>query len=292
MADPEQGQPAENPETGTPPETPENPPVANEPDVTPPEPEATPAPEGEEPAKPSLDDFSLDDLLGRSDLKEHLDKVAQSAGDRAAARAETRFEDKAQRAQEVAQASADSEERRKLIASEDYDEIGRQEVAKAEARNRSLESLTQAGEAIAQETVKRYTKVLGEETVERVLEEQSDAVYRGDAVAIAQALGEAATQKAVGKATADAIAEAAKALDEKIEARLVEAGLAKREEEAATTGPVEKVSGTPPVQKGSEEPETWESMVDKYNAGEISWEEMEPVQKEHDKETGGSGMRG
>ena len=86
--------------------------------------------------------------------------------------------------------------------------------------------------------------------------------------------------------------EATKTLDEKFEARLAEAGLAKREEEAETTGPVEKVSGTPPVQKGLEEPETWESMVDKFNAGDISWEEMEPVQKQHDKEIGGSGMRG
>ena len=290
MADPEQGQPAENPETGTPPETPENPPVANEPDVTPPEPEATPAPEGEEPAKPSLDDFSLDDLLGRSDLKEHLDKVAQSAGDRAAARAETRFEDKAQRAQEVAQASADSEERRKLIASEDFDEIGRQEVAKAEAKERLLESLAQAGEAITQETVRRYTKELGEEAVERIIQEQDAA--GGDQITLTRAFADEATTRAVGKATADAITEAEKRFDDKFEAMKTDGLVKERSAEAENTGPVEKVSGTPPVQKGSEEPETWESMVDKYNAGEISWEEMEPVQKEHDKETGGSGMRG
>ncbi|KKK56081.1 hypothetical protein LCGC14_3068100, partial [marine sediment metagenome] len=91
---------------------------------------------------------------------------------------------------------------------------------------------------------------------------------------------------------ADAITEAEKRFEDKFEAMKTDRLVKERSVEAENTGPVEKVSGTPPVQKGSEEPETWESMVDKYNAGEISWEEMEPVQKEHDKETGGSGMRG
>jgi hypothetical protein len=292
MADPEEkGLPAETPaETGTPPETsPETPPAANEPDVTP-KPEATPAPEGEEPAKPSLDDFSLDEILARADVADKLDKTAQSAKDSATARAETRFEEKARRAQEVAQANVDAEERKKLVASEDFDEIGRQEVAKAEAKERLLESLSQAGEAITQETVRRYTRELGEEAVERIIQEQDAA--GGDSITLTKAFAEEATSRAVEKATSNAITEAEKRFEEKLEAYATDGRVKERSEEAATTGPVEKVSGTPPVQKGSEEPETWESKVDKFNAGEISWEEMEPYQKAHDKETGGSGMRG
>ncbi len=289
MADPEEkGLPAETPEAETP-EPVDNPPAESAPAATP-EPEATPAPEGEEPAKPSLDDFSLDDILERSDLKEHLERAVQSAGDRAAARAETRYEDKVRQSQANAQAETDAAERRKLVASEELDEIGRQEVAKSEANERLRESLEQAGEAIAGATVKQYTQELGEETVERIIQEQNAA--GGNPVSLAKAFAEEATKKAVSKATESAVTEAEARFDEKLEAFREEQGVTRRSEEAEDTGPVDKISGTPPAVVISETDKTWETEVDKYNAGDITWEEMEPFQVAHDKETGGQGMRG
>ncbi len=290
MADPEEkGLPAETPaETGTPPE-PTDTPVVSEPDATP-KPEATPAPEGEEPAKPSLDDFSLDDILERSDLKEHLKKAVQSAGDRAVARAETRYEEKVRQAQANAQAETDAAERQRLVASEDFDEIGRQEVAKSEANERLRESLEQAGEAIAGVTVKQYTQELGEETVERIIQEQNAA--GGNPISLAKAFAEEATKKAVGKATESAVIEAERRFDEKLEAFREEQGVTRRSAEAEDTGPVDKISGTPPAAVTPETEKTWETEVDRYNAGDITWEEMEPFQIAHDKETGGQGMRG
>ena len=299
MADPgKEGQPAENPETGTPPEPTDNPPAANEPDVTP-QPEATPAPAPEaapaaeeptpEPAKPSLSDYSLDELLEHSGLKEHIETIASRSAQSATDKAEARATQQARQDAANARADADASKRRKLVEEENYDQIGRDEVEQAEANERLRKSLSTAQMAIAEQTTAQYTRELGEETVDRIIEE-----LRGSETGIAglqKAFADEVTRRAVENTAKGAIEEATKTLDEKFEARLAEAGLAKREEEVATTGPVEKVSGTPPVQKDSEEPETWETMVDKFNAGDITWTEMEPFQIAHDKETGGSGMR-
>lgn len=292
MADPEQGQPAENPETGTPPEPTNNPPVANEPAVTPPEPEATPAPAAEpapEPAKPSLSDYSLDELLEHSGLKEHIETIASRSAQSATDKADARAVQQAKQNAANARAAAETTRRNTLVEEENFDQIGREEVTRAEAQERSEEALAQAGILIGQTSADQYTRVLGEETVDRILQEQ--AALGGGVGNVQKAFADEVTKRAVEKATEGAFERATKALDEKFEARLAEAGLAKREEEVAATGPVEKVSGTPPVQESSEEPKTWETMVDKFNAGEISWVEMEPVQIAHDKETGGSGMR-
>ncbi len=293
MADPEQGLPAETPpETGTPPEPKEAPPAANEPAVTPPEPEATPAPAAEpapEPAKPSLSDYSLDELLEHSGLKEHIETIASRSAQSASDKAEARAVQQAKQNAANARTAAETARRNELVKEENFDQIGREEVEKAEAQERSAESLIQAGLIIGQTSAEQYARVLGEETVDRILQEQ--AALGGGVGNVQKAFADEVTKRAVEKATEGAFEKATKALDEKFEARLEEAGLARREEETAATGPVEKVSGTPPIQESPEEPKTWETMVDKFNAGEISWVEMEPVQIEHDKETGGTGMR-
>ena len=292
MADPEQGPPAENPETGTPPE-PTNSPVANEPAVTPPEPEATPAPAEEpapEPAKPSLSDYSLDELLEHSGLKKHIETVASRSAQSATDKAEARSVLQAKQNAANARAEAETTRRKTLVEEENFDQIGREEVTRAEAQERSEEALAQAQLGIAQHTADQYTRTLGEETVDRIIKEQQ-ALGMGLAD-MPKAFADEVAKRTVEKATEGAFEKATKALDEKFEARLAEAGLAQREEEVAATGPVEKVSGTPPAPSSSEEPDTWEQAVDKFNAGEISWTEMEPIQKAHDKETGGSGMRG
>ncbi len=301
MADPgKEGQPAENPETGTPPDPTATPaPVASEPDVTP-QPEATPAPAPEaapaakepapEPAKPSLSDYSLDQLLEHSGLKEHIETVASRSAQSATDKAEARAAQQVKQNAANARAEAEASKRRKLVDEENFDQIGRDEVERAEANERLMESLSTAGAAIAQQTTERYTQELGEETVDRIIREQAAA--NTGVVGLQKAFADEVTRRTVETATKGAVEEATKALDERFEARLAEAGLAKREEEVAATGPVEKVSGTPPVQEGSEEPKTWETEVDKFNAGKISWPEMQPYQIQHDKETGGSGMRG
>ena len=301
MADPEKGLPAEQPaETGTPPDPTATPaPVANEPDVTP-QPEATPAPAPEaapaaeeptpEPAKPSLSDYSLDQLLEHSGLKEHIETVASRSAQSATDKAEARAAQQVKQNAANARAEVETSKRRKLVEDENFDQIGRDEVAQAEANERLMESLSTAQIAIAQQTTEQYTRELGEETVDRIIKEQAAA--NTGLSGLQKAYADEVTRRAVETAAKGAIEAATKTLDEKFEARLAEAGLAKRDEEVAATGPVEKVSGTPPVHEGSEEPKTWETEVDKYNAGEISWTEMEPYQKAHDEETGGSGMRG
>ena len=289
MADPEEkGLPAETPEAETPePVTPEETPAEGTPAATP-EPEAAPALAEEptpEPAKPSLEDASLDSILEREDVK----RWGQSISDRAASRAETKAEQLSQKRETDAAAAEATKRRQSQIDNEQFDDIGREEVAKSEAHTRFMESLATAGEAIGAATAARYAQELGEETVDRIVKEHDAS--GGSIIDLNRALAEEATKRVVGKATETAVAEAEKRFEEKLEAF----GLADREkersEEAETTGPVEKVSGTPPTPKGLEEPSTWESMVDKFNAGEISWTEMEPFQKEHDKETGSSGMR-
>ncbi len=290
MADPEEkGLPAETPTAETPePVTPEETPAEGTPAATP-EPEAEPEPAAEptpEPAKPSLEDASLDSILEREDIK----RWGQSISDRATSRAETKFEQLARKRETEAAAAEATKHRQGLIDNEEFDQIGREEVARSEANTRFMESLATAGEAIGAATAARYAQELGEETVDRIVKEHDAA--GGSIIDLNRALAEAATEKAVGKATETAIAEAEKRFEEKFEAHGLENREKERSEEAETTGPVEKVSGTPPIQKSSEEPTTWESAVDKFNAGDISWEEMEPFQKEHDKEIGGSGMRG
>ncbi|MBW7998516.1 MAG: hypothetical protein FVQ81_18470 [Candidatus Glassbacteria bacterium] len=232
----------------------------------------------------------MDELLEHSGLKEHIETVASRSAQSATDKAEARAVQQAKQNAANARAAAETTRRKTLVEEENFDQIGREEVTRADAQERSEEALTQAQLAIAQHTADQYTRTLGEETVDRIIKEQQAAgMGLSD---MPKAFADEVAKRNVDKATEGAFEKASEALEEKFEARLAEAGLAKREEEAATTGPVEKVSGTPPVQESSEEPDSWEAAVDKFNAGEISWTEMEPIQKEHDKETGGSGMRG
>ena len=289
MADPkEEGLPAEKPEEG-PPETPdETPPAEGAPDATP-KPEATPAP-AEEPtpelAKPSLDDAPLDDILAREDVK----RWGQSVRDRATSLAESKAED-LQRKRETDVAAVEAADRRqKMVENEEFDTIGREEVAKSEANERFMESLAKAGEAIGAATATRYAQELGEETVDRIIAEHGAS--GGSIIDLNRAFAEEATKRAVERATKGAIGDQIKELDERFEARLAEANLGKREEEVVDSGPVDKISGTPPAPATPSEEKTWETEVDRYNAGEITWEEMAPYQEAHDKEIGGRGMLG
>ena len=287
MADPEEGQPAETPEAETP-EPVENAPAEDTPAVTP-EPGAAPAPAEEpaaEPAKPSLEDVSLDSILEREDVK----RWGQSISDRAAARAETKFSELQQK-QEANATAAEATKRRQIqVDNEEFDEIGREEVAKSEANTRFIESLATAGEAIGAATAARYTQELGEETVDRIVREHDAS--GGSIIDLNKAFAEEATKKAVSKATETAVTEVEVRFDEKLEAFREEQGVARRSEEAENTGPIDKISGTPSTAITPETDKTWETEVDKYNAGEITWAEMEPFQIAHDKETGGQGMRG
>lgn len=282
MADPEKGQPAETDETGTPPETKENPPAASEPDADP-KPEAK-LPEKEEPASPSVDDFSLDDLLERSDLKEHIERRAQSAGDSAAARAETRLMTESKTRETAVKTAAETAERKKLIADENFDEIGRQEAAKAEANERLMESLSMAGEVIGRATTERYSQELGEEAVDRIIKEQDAA--GGNVIDLNRALAEESTKRAVEKATGTAIEEAEERFGKKLEATLTDRGVKERSKEAAETGPVEKVSGSQAEVKDTGEEDTYESMSEAYGKGEKTYEEFKPFKDAHDKARG------
>jgi len=288
MADPEEkGLPAETPAAETP-EPVENAPAEGTPATTP-EPEATPAPAEEptpEPAKPSLEDASLDSILEREDVK----RWGQSISDRAASRAESKFSE-LQRKQEVDAAAAEAtKHRQSLVEDENFDQIGREEVAKSEANSQFIESLATAGEAIGAATAARYTQELGEEAVDRIVREHDAS--GGSIIDLNRAFAEEATKKAVSKATESAVTEAEARFDEKLEAFREEQGVARRSEEAEDTGPVDKISGTPPTAVTPETEKTWETEVDRYNAGDITWEEMEPFQIAHDKEIGGRGMRG
>ena len=270
-------------ETGQPAETDEDPPVdtdekpAEKPEGEKPDPEAKPE-EEREPAKPSGDDKPLNELLEREDIK----RWGQSIGDRAVARAESRFKALAEKREQDAMAAEDKAERKKLVEAEDFDEIGRRDVAKSEAEERLLESLELAGGAISRATTERYAKELGEETVDRIVRETGDR--GGSVVDLNTALAEESTKKAVKKATGTALEEAEKRFGDKLEARLADAGVAKRSKDAETTGPVEKVSGAKPDVRDSDEETTFEDAQDAYGRGDMSWEKFKPFRDAHDKE--------
>ena len=241
------------------------------------EPDSEATPEGE-PAKPSVDDIPLETFLEREDVKRYV----QSVSDKATARSETRSVELAKKRETEARSSADLAERKKLVENEEFDELGRRDAAKLEAEERLLESLEVAGGVISQVTAKRYAEELGEETVERIVKENNDR--GGTIVDMTTALAEEATKRAVLNATGTAVDDAEKRFEEKLEARLAEAGLQKREEATKETGPVEKVSGAPASTPDSDEAETYESMSEKYGRGEASWDELLPYKKEHDAE--------
>ncbi len=287
MADQETGLPAETDETGTPAvenneETPAGGPEANQAgDKNEPGPEATPAPKGdEEPATPSIDEIPLETLLEREDVKRTL----QSVGDRAASEAEARFKQLAATQADETRAEAEVARRQKQIADEDFDAIGREEADKTAAQERLRESLELAGGVISQVAATRYTETLGEETVDRIADEVKNR--GGNVVDLTTALAEEATKRAVEKATGVAIDEAEKRFDDKLDARLAEAGLEKRGKDAEATGPVAEVSGTPPDTTVSDEEKTYETQSEAYGRGEIPWEELLPYKQAHDKERG------
>lgn len=287
MADQETGLPAETDETGTPADNDNETPPAGGPEANQagnenePGPEATPAPKGdEEPATPSIDDIPLEKLLEREDVK----RMVQGVGDRAESRAEARFKQLAKDQADESRAEAEISRRQKQIADEDFDAIGREEADKTAAQERLRESLELAGGVISQVASTRYTETLGEETVDRIANEVKNR--GGNVVDLTTALAEEATKRAVKAATGVAIDEAEKRFDTKLEARLAEAGLEKRDKDAETTGPVTEVSGTPPDTTVSDEDETYESMSEKYGKGDVAWEELLPYREAHDKERG------
>ncbi len=288
MADQETGQPAETDETGAPAGTDNATKPAGGPEAdqaggeNAPGPEATPpAPEAEaEPAKPSIDDFPLETLLERTDVKRAL----QSIGDRATSQAEARFKELAEVEKSEVRAEAEMARRKKLVAEENFDELGREEAAKDDAKERLLESLELAGGVISQVAAKRYADTLGEETVDRIANEVRES--GGDVVTLTTALAEEAQKRAVEKTAETSVAEAEKRFDVKLEALRAETGLAKRDKVAENTGPVAEVSGTPPDTAVSDEEKTYESQSEAYGRGDIPYEELLPYKEAHDKERG------
>ncbi len=287
MADQETGLPAETDETGTPADNDNETPPAGGPEANQADnenesgPEATPAPTGdEEPATPSIDEIPLEKLLKVEGVKRAL----QSVSDTATSKAEARFKQLAKEQADEARAEAEVARRRKQVADEDFDAIGRDEVERDAAKERLQESLELAGGVISQVAATRYTETLGEETVDKIANEIRER--GGNVIDLTTALAEEATKRAVKQATGVAIDEAEQRFDTKLEARLAEAGLEKRGKDAETTGPVAEVSGTPPDTTVSDEEETYESMSEKYGTGEVAWEELLPFKEAHDKERG------
>ena len=234
--------------------------------------------EEEKAKEKDVSEISLDELLERDDLKRYV----QSVSDRATAKAERKLTEEQKQRERIAREEAEREEMRKLREEEDYETIGKRMSDKAEVEERTLESLRQAGGIISSVAMERYGRELGEETVERI---QRENVERGgDIVTLMQSLGDEKARRQVESATKSI----GKSLEEKFTADMdalrTELGVKSRSEAAAKgEAPVKGVSaGSSSAQTGEEE--TWASMTDKYNAGEVTEEEYKPWREAHEKE--------
>lgn len=239
-----------------------------------PEPEAT----QEEKAKPDVSEISIDEIFDRDDVKRTL----QSGIDRAVAKEQRKATEDSRQRERAAYEKAERDEIKKLREEEDFDQIGRRAADKADVEERTMESLRQAGNIISQVTTEQYERELGEETVARI---RSDVDIRGGSIVdFGYALAEEKTKRERDSAVKETSSKLREEFKEDMEALRTELGVKTRSKAAAEgETPVESVSGGTSGSQTSEE-ETWESMTDKYNAGEITGEEYAPFRAAHEKE--------
>lgn len=130
---------------------------------------------------------------------------------------------------------------------------------------------------------------IGRETADRLVDESA-----GDINVFQQKVIDERVRRQMNDATARAVEQSEERMSDKFEAELASQRLEERSRQVAEEqGNIAAVSGTPGSQVLHEdELEPWEAMVDKYNAGKISYEVFKPYDEAHSRETGGTTLDG
>ena len=274
IADPEDASPSEEPDDST-----------QEPEAQPEvKPAATPEakePAAQEPEKPEVkaidpSSIPLEELLKREDVR----KAIQSEKDREIAKERRTVEEKRRKEAQAEDLRAAESRKRRLI--EERDAEGLLNLEETELRETDeLGKAVKTVSATIETVVKDHPDFasLGHDRIEEIY----DDIRRGggNVVDFTLRLAEERRRADVAKATKEATASIPDMVAKEVEAKLIEAGVIKRSAETEKGNvPVEKVSGagSPKQVQGDL---TWEQAADKYNDGEMTWEDYRPFRDEH-----------
>jgi len=222
----------------------------------------------------ALEEYSIEEILK---AREDVSKFVQSTKDKAATAVEKKIREEITRREADSKSKAEEEELRHLIEEQDYEEIGKRRVTKMREED-DLQTQAVEFSALLERTIREHPEVaeLGEEAVKEVF----DAVKAsgGNAVDFMAGLFRKRSETAL---TAERKAVREELMTE-VDAKFAELGLAKREK-ADDDGetPAKDISGGTGGQ--AKPPETWEEATDRFNAGDLPWEDYKPFWDAHEK---------
>lgn len=223
----------------------------------------------------ALEEYSIEEILK---AREDVSKFVQSTKDKAATAVEKKIREELSRRESANKSKAEEEELRRLIEDQDFEEIGRRRVDKMREED-DLQSQAVEFSSLLERTIREHPEVaeLGEEVVKEVF----DAVKAGGGNAVDFMAG------LFRKRSETALVVERKAVREElmteVDAKFAELGLAKREkaDESGET-PAKDISGG--TGGATKPPETWEEATDRFNAGDLPWEDYKPFYDAHEKE--------
>lgn len=231
-------------------------------------------PPEDEPTR-ALGDYSIEEILK---AREDVSKFVQSTKDKAATAVERKIREEITRRESANKSKAEEEELRRLIEEQDYEEIGRKRVDKMREED-DLQSQAVEFSSLLERTIREHPEVaeLGEEVVKEVF----DAVKAGGGNAVDFMAG------LFRKRSETALVAERRAVREElmteVDAKFAELGLAKREKaDDAGETPAKDVSGG--TGGPTKAPETWEEATDRFNAGDLPWDDYKPFYDAHEKE--------
>lgn len=237
-------------------------------------------PEPEEPVKPSLTDFDVEEILGDERVKTTLEKMVQSAKDKELAKERRKNAEERARRDAAERERIRQEERQRFEEEQDYEGLyswEREQEAKAKEK---LEQAKEFTDALIGQARQKYDPVLGEDVVERILQETRSQGGM-TAVDFTDRLAEEKRRTDVANATADARKSIPDLVAQEVEAKLVELGLKKRAEKVEQGQVPAKAVSADSRGKASQEDMTYEKASQLYGDGEMSYQDFKPFRDEH-----------